>query len=138
MIFELCFMTLYKFPKEARISSRKDFRAVLGYKLFVRNNLMTLYMAPNDASKTRFAISLSSKIASAVVRNRLKRLAREAFRLSSHTIPENFDYLIIFSEMLSKKACSDIKKITLSEVKQGFLELAEQGQRRFEKRRDKS
>jgi ribonuclease P protein component len=127
-------MFKYKFPKSAKLTSKLDFRRVLEYKLFARNNLMTLYIAPNSTSKVRFAVSVSSKIAPAVVRNRLKRLAREAFRLSRGEIADSFDYLIIYSTMLSKKACSDIRKITLSEVKQSFLELAEQGRRRFEKR----
>ena len=131
-------MALYKFPKEARINSGKDFKTVLSYKLFVRNKLMTLYMAPNSISKARFAVSVSSKVAPAVVRNRLKRLAREVFRLGKSEIADGFDYLIIYSIMLSKKACSDIKKITLSEIKQSFIELAEQGRRRFEKRRSKN
>jgi ribonuclease P protein component len=126
-------MAKYKFPKSAKLTSKTDFRTVLDYKLFAKNNLMTLYMAPK-AGGARFAVSVSSKIAPAVVRNKLKRLAREAFRLSRGEIADSFDYLVIYSTMLSKKACSDIRKITLSEVKQSFLELAEQGRRRFEKR----
>jgi ribonuclease P protein component len=111
---------------------------VLEYKLFFKNDLMTLYMAPNSAAKSRFAVSVSSKIASAVARNRLKRLAREAFRLSSHTIPNNFDYLIIFSPMLSKSKSCDIKKLSLSQVRNSFLELVRQGQKNFEKRQGKN
>jgi ribonuclease P protein component len=131
-------MAKCKFPKSAKLTSKTDFRTVLDYKLFSKNDLMTLYMSPNQAGKARFAASISSKIAPAVVRNRLKRLAREAFRLNRHTIPGNFDYLIIFSRMLSKKPCSDIRKTALSQVEQGFLELIEQGHRLFEKRRNKS
>jgi len=131
-------MAKYKFSKSARLTSRSDFRMVLEYKLFSKNNLMTLYMAPNSAAKSRFAVSVSSKIASAVARNRLKRLAREAFRLSSHTIPNNFDYLIIFSRMLSKVKSCDIKKLSLNQVRNSFLELVRQGQKNFEKRQGKT
>jgi ribonuclease P protein component len=130
-------MAIYKFSKKSRISSKNDFKIVLDYKLFYRNELMTLYMAPKSAAKPRFAVSISSKTAPAAVRNRLKRLAREAFRLSQNEITGNLDYFVIYSARLSKRGDSDIKKITLSQVKQGFLELAEQGRRRFEKERNK-
>jgi ribonuclease P protein component len=131
-------MSKYEFPKSAKLTSRSDFRAIIEYKLCVKNDLIVLYMTPNRIGKSRFAVSVSSKVAPAVVRNRLKRLAREAFRLGRGEIADGFDYLVIYSTMLSKKSCSDIRKITLNEVKQGFLELAEQCRRRFERRRDKS
>jgi len=126
-----------KFPKKARIPSKKDFRAIFDYKLFSRNDLMTLYIAPNSLKTTRFAVSISSKIAPAAARNRLKRLAREAFRLSQNEVLPGLDYLIIYSPMLSKKPCSDIKKTALSKIKGSFIELARQGQKRFEKRTNK-
>jgi len=153
-------MSKYKFPKSARLTSKSDFKATLEYKLFVKNDLMTLYMAPNSLKKPRFAASISSKIAPAACRNRLKRLAREAFRLSQNEISPDFDYLIIYSRMLSKRGNSDInpvrgktskmpdgcprqptsngiKKITLNEVRQSFSELARQGYKRFEKKQNK-
>jgi len=126
-----------KFPKKVRIPSKKDFKAIFDYKLFFRNDLMTLYIAPNSLKKTRFAVSISSKIAPAAVRNRLKRLAREAFRLNQDKLLSGVDYLIIYSQRLSKNPCSDIKKTALSEIKQSFLELAKQGHKRFEKRNNK-
>ncbi len=131
-------MAKCKFPKSAKLTSKSDFERILKYKLFVKNELMALYIAPNNSEKPRFAVSVSSKITSASARNRLKRLAREAFRLNRYTIPSNFDYLIIFSRMLSKTPCSDIRKTALSQVEQSFLELVEQGHRLFEKRRNKS
>lgn len=131
-------MAKHKFPKSARLASKSDFRTILDYKLFVKNELMTLYMAPKSTAKARFAVSISSKIAPAIVRNRLKRLAREAFRLSSKAIPNNFDYLIIFCGMLPKSKSCDIKKLSFSRVRNSFLELTRQGQERFEKRQGKN
>jgi ribonuclease P protein component len=130
-------MAKYKFPKSGRLASKTDFRAVFNYKCFARNKLMTLYIAPNALEKKRFAASVSSKTAPAVVRNRLKRLAREAFRLNQNELADNLDYLVIYSPMLSKLPDSGIKKITFMEVKNSFIELAEQAHKYFEKRNNK-
>jgi len=128
-------MAKYKYPKSAKISAKADFRAILDYKVFARNRLMTLYIAPGKGEKTRFAVSVSSRIASAAGRNRLKRLAREAFRLSRDLIGQRFDYLIIFSPMLSKNTSYDISKLSLKQVQDSFLELLKEGQKRFEDKR---
>jgi ribonuclease P protein component len=130
-------MANFKFTKITRIHSKKDFRAILDSKSFIKNELMKLYIAPNGTKKSRFAVSISAKVAPAAVRNRLKRLAREAFRLSQSEMADGFDYFLIYSPMLSKKPNSDIKKTTLKQVKQSLLELAKQGHRRFEKERNK-
>ncbi|OHB58012.1 MAG: ribonuclease P protein component [Planctomycetes bacterium RBG_13_44_8b] len=131
-------MAKCKFPKSAKLTSKSNFETVLKHKLFAKNDLMTLYIAPNNSGEARFAVSVSSKITSASARNRLKRLAREAFRLNRHNLPPDFDYLLIFSRMLSKKPGSDIRKTALSSVETSFLELVEKGHRLVEKRRNKS
>lgn len=128
-------MAKYKYPKSARISSNADFRTILDYKVFARNRLMTLYIAPANGEKARFAASVSSRIAPAAGRNRLKRLAKEAFRLSRDIIEQRFDYLIIFSPMLSKNKSCDISKLSLKQVQDSFLELLKEGQKRFEDKR---
>lgn len=151
-------MARYKFNKSSKLKSKSDFKRIFDYKLFVKNDLMALYMAPNHAGKARFAVSVSAKIAPAVIRNRLKRLAREAFRLSQYELKPDFDYIIVFSSSLLKTAISDInpvrdralempdgrqgrpvsngiKKITLHQIRQSFTELAEKGHKIFEKRK---
>lgn len=116
------------------MSSKAAFKAVFDYKLFSKNDLMTVYISPNTIGKNRFAVSVSGKIRPAVVRNRLKRIAREAFRLNQYELPAGFDYLIIYSQWLSKKEKSDIMKITLNQVQQGFMSLVGQAIKRHEKR----
>lgn len=126
-------MKKYGHPKSARLCAKADFKAVLEHKLFARNGLMTLYAKPNDDEKTRFGVSVSSKITSAVGRNRLKRLSKEAFRLSREAVKGNFDYLIIFSPLLSRTKSCDINKLSLKDVRDSFLELLGQVYKRIEK-----
>jgi ribonuclease P protein component len=131
-------MKKYGHPKSARLCAKADFKAVLEYKLFARNGLMTLYTKPNADERTRFGVSVSSKTASAVGRNRLKRLSREAFRLSRDAVRGDFDYLIIFSPLLSKTKSCDINKLGLKDVRDSFLELLGQVYKRFEDRQAKN
>jgi ribonuclease P protein component len=126
----------FKFSKISRLNSKAAFKAVFDYKLFAKSNLMTVYIAPNTIEKPRFAVSVSGRIKPAVSRNRLKRLARESFRLSQNDLPSGFDYIIIYSPWLSKREKSDILKITLNEVRQGFISLVRQAYKKMPSRKN--
>ncbi len=89
-------MRLY-FRKTQRLTRERDFKAVLAHKCLVRQGVMRLYAAPNGLGFARFAVSLGRRCGKAVDRNRLKRLAREAFRLHQHDLPPGRDYLLILS-----------------------------------------
>ena len=90
-------MKRFSFPKTKRLVSNRQFQAVLARKLRVSNGLLTLYMAENDCGYPRLGISVGKSCGNAVVRNRLKRLLREAFRQNQDRIPTGFDYLLMIS-----------------------------------------
>ncbi len=93
---------LFRFKKSQRIVSESDFGRVLSYKCFVCKGMMRLYAAPNEIGSLRFGVSVSKSCGNAVMRNRLKRLGREAFRLHQHEIDAGFDYILIFTRKKPK------------------------------------
>ncbi len=78
-----------------RLRGRLAFAAV--YEAKVRTSLGPLLVCslPNQLDHPRLGLSVPRRVGSAVRRNRLKRLLREAFRLSQHDWPGGYDLLII-------------------------------------------
>jgi len=131
-------MKQFSFPKSARLLTGADFRAVLARRLCAYDKLLTVCMAENTRAFPRLGISVSKSVGRAVLRNRLKRLLRESFRLNRHRLPQNFDYVVMISKdliFLLKSAPRNghdnalrkdiISKITLERVSASFLNLIE-------------
>ena len=120
----------YLFSKKQRLRNNDQFKGILDHKCCASNDLFKIYVAGNQCQYPRFGVSAPKGCGNAVVRNRLKRLAREAFRASQHDIAAGYDYLLIFTPKLSKKekpaAKSSALKMTFAQVTESFLRLSDQ------------
>ena len=90
------------FPKNKRLVSNEQFKAVLAAGRPVRDNLLVLYTAENDCGYSRLGVSVGKSYGNAVKRNRFKRLMREVFRQNQDKIPSNLDYLVMVSRKTPK------------------------------------
>jgi len=115
----------FSFPKKKRLVNNRQFKAVLARGRRLSNGLLTLYMAENNCGYPRLGISVKKSCGNAVVRNRLKRLLREAFRQSQDRIPNGLDYFLMFSPQWLNKSDADkaSSQPTFEQVKGSFLAL---------------
>jgi ribonuclease P protein component len=85
----------YRFPRQLRLRSRKDFERVYARRRSVSNRWLIIYGCENHLPYSRLGLSVSRKLGSAVQRNRLRRLCREAFRLCRPELPAGLDLVLI-------------------------------------------
>ena len=88
-------MSSVSFPKTAQLRSSTNFERVYALKCKAADGVLLLFLARNDMATTRIGLSVSKKHGGAVVRNRLKRLLREAFRLERACLPGGLDLIAI-------------------------------------------
>src|SRR5436305_171925 len=72
-----------------------DFRRVYERRRSVSDEWLIVYGCENQLPHLRLGLSVSRKVGQAVLRNRLRRLYREAFRLSRHALPTGIDLVLI-------------------------------------------
>ncbi len=72
-----------------------DFKRVYDRRRSVSDGALIVYAAPNGLPHNRLGLSVSRKFGGAVQRNRLRRLFREAYRLTRHQMPTGLDLILI-------------------------------------------
>lgn len=88
-------MKSFGFDKSQRLRTRAEFERVYARRVKAGDRNLLVFAAPNESGATRIGLSVSRKHGHAVARNRLKRLLREAFRLSQHELPGSLDLILI-------------------------------------------
>jgi ribonuclease P protein component len=88
-------MESQRFPKQLRLRTAAEFARVYERRCRASDHLLLVFVADNDLGHPRIGLSVSRKVGNAVVRNRWKRLIREAFRLSRPQLPQGLDLIVI-------------------------------------------
>ena len=83
------------FPQSRRMKTPAEFERCYARKRSASDGLLVVYACENGLGHPRLGCSVSRKVGGAVVRNRYKRLFREAFRLAQHDLPAGVDFILI-------------------------------------------
>jgi ribonuclease P protein component len=83
------------FPQSRRMKTPAEFDRCYKRKRSASDDLLIVYACENGLGHPRLGCSVSKKVGNAVVRNRYKRLFREAFRLSQRELPAGVDFILI-------------------------------------------
>ena len=85
----------HEFPRSRRLTQTRDFDRVYDLKQRAGDAHLLVFAAPNPVQSTRIGLSVSKKHGNSVVRSRIKRLLREAYRHVQHELPEGVDLVLI-------------------------------------------
>ena len=85
----------YAFRPAEHLRRPSDFRRVYERRRSASDGWLIVYGRENGLAHLRLGLSVSRKVGQAVHRNRLKRLYREAFRLTRHEMPAGLDLVLV-------------------------------------------
>lgn len=83
------------FPKCAKLLKPAEYKHVFNAANRISDRHLTIFYCANDLNQPRLGLAISKKVSKlAVDRNRIKRLARETFRLKQSTL-QSTDFVVI-------------------------------------------
>lgn len=84
------------FRREQRLTHAKQYETVYAAKCSVNRGSVRIFASLNGSEPaiTRLGLSVGRRVGGAVVRNRFKRMMREAFRLNQGKLPAGMDLVI--------------------------------------------
>src|SRR5208282_2995840 len=85
----------YGFPRSRRLSGRLAFAAVYDARAKSERGPLAVFSMPNRLGHSRWGLSVSRKVGTAVRRNRIKRLLRESIRLLQKDLPKGYDCVLV-------------------------------------------
>jgi ribonuclease P protein component len=102
-----------KYENFETLKSNMDFKKVYQKRHSYANKYMVMYILENGTDTKRLGVSVSKKVGNSIVRHRLARLIREAFRLNADNILSGFDVVVVARAGLKDKGYKEAESAML-------------------------
>lgn len=83
-----------RFPKSVRLVSQLDFDRVFHEGIVASDSVLVIHAVRGKQTWTRIGLSVSKRVGNSPIRNRWKRLIREAFRRQKMELPLAIDMVV--------------------------------------------
>ena len=108
-------MSAFSLTKAVRLLRRADFQRLSKYGRTVHRDHFVVTCCRNSLGNPRLGVTVSKKVGCAVVRNRIKRLVREYFRLNKAQFDKAYDMNVIARSGAARLSSQEINQ-TLASV----------------------
>jgi ribonuclease P protein component len=107
--------------KYESLKNNREFRKVYDNGKSLSNRFLVMFYIKNGLSFNRIGFSTTKKLGNAIIRNRIKRLIKEAFRLNSENIDNGYDIIFLARIRSNTSNYKDIEKSVLNLLKRTKL-----------------
>ena len=111
----------YTLPKKRILRSHSEFQRVYRLGKSLANRYLVLYILREDNELVKVGFAAGKKLGGAVVRNRLKRLLRESYRLHGHAIKPGFSLILVARQAAISEKCAVMETAFLDLGRRGHI-----------------
>ena len=102
-----------RLPKGRILCKKDDFQRVYNKGRSYANRYMVLYVSPRDDDSSKVGFAAGKKLGNAVVRNRVKRILRESYRLNQRELKKGHELLLVGRKALIGEGCAKAQEAFL-------------------------
>jgi len=96
--------------KIVSLNQNREFKRLYARGKSAVGRQVVVYYKRSGAAQGRLGITVSKKLGKAVVRSRIRRIIREAYRLEGELLLPDIDMVIVARGRAAKAKCQDIRK----------------------------
>ena len=114
-------MKEFTFPKSNKIKAKKEFQNVYEKGHSVVDGLSVFYVLPGENEKIKIGFAVGKKVGNAVIRNHIKRMMREVFRMHKAELKSNFRVIWVARKRLAQADYKTYERVFLRLAKRAAL-----------------
>ncbi|MBE8950494.1 MAG: ribonuclease P protein component [Quinella sp. 3Q1] len=112
---------MFKLSKSEILRGKNDFNAVHSHGRSFANHALVLLVVNDERYNGKVGFAAGKKLGGAVVRNRVKRLMREAYRLNKNSLRRDCAMILVGRKFLVNAKFKDAQKAFLDLCKRAKL-----------------